>query len=246
MELNIGELLAAARQGIGMTQQQLARVTKLHQGVISEMESGKRVPTVEQLLRLAQTLKVPIQWFLTGSNTVGNEIRDISIQLHELFIVDLHVENEQVPGAFRADEDVIALAASGNSPSPRIIEALPAVLAWNSWRPGLLHEFAKVHDQRASNRLGWLADIALTIHGNQGFPGGCKSTSILEEYLRIVTKSQNDLEDSLGFAEEADKTPPVSRRWKIRYPASLDAFRTRAENLQRLRGRMLSRALSVP
>jgi len=245
MNVNIGHLLTAARQGVGLTQQQLAHATKLHQGVISEMESGKRVPTVEQLLNLARVLKVPIQWFLTGSNQAGNELRDISIQLHDLYLVDLHVENEIVPGAFRADEDVIALAASGNSPSPRVIEALPAVLAWNSWRPGLLHEFAKVHDLRACIRLGWLADIALTIHANQGFPGGCKSTGALEEFVRIVAKIEPGLDDSLGLAVGTEPLPPVSRRWKIHYPASLETFRKRAEHLLSMRGKTLSRARRV-
>lgn len=243
---DFGDKLSAARQGRGLTQAALARSTKIYQSVISDLESGKRQPTFVMLVKLATALKVPIQWFLTGSDYVGSEISDISIQLQFLGIVDLHVENEHVPGAFRTDEDVMAIAVSGNVPSPRIIEAMPAVLAWNMWKPALLLAFAKERDTRASIRLAWIADIVLTIHRNQEFPGDCKSTKSLEDYIGIVSETKPITVDTMGLSAGDEPLPPVSRRWKIQYPSALEKFRERANRLQRMRAGILSRALRAP
>ncbi len=242
---DFSELLAAARQGRGLTQGQLAKATRLYQSVISELESGKRKPTFSITKQLALVLKVPIQWFLTGSDYAGKELPDISVQLQTLGIVDLHVANERVPGAFRPNEEIIALSISGNAPSPRIVEAIPAVLAWNRWEPELLFAFGKVHDARTRIRLAWLADVALTIHAHQGFPGGCLFPNTLETYIRIVGDTPPEIEDTLEFSE-TNRAPPVARRWKIRYAAPLETFRVRAKHLLSLRANILTRALSVP
>jgi transcriptional regulator with XRE-family HTH domain len=242
VDQEFGQRLAAARQGHGFTQSQLARATDFHQSLISDLETGKRLPTFSQAVKLASALKVSLQCFLTLSDYVGSDVPDISIQLAYLGLTDLQVENERVPGAFRPHEDVLALVVAGNAPAPRIVEAMPALLAWNDWDPNLLLAFAKKHDERARARLGWLADIALTIHQGQGFPGGC-NVPRLEAYIRLVSP---EAEDTFGFTRGAESLPPVSLRWKVRYPASLDTFRDRAERLQALRRQRLIRSLSVP
>jgi transcriptional regulator with XRE-family HTH domain len=230
--IEFGSLLSAARHRQGLTQRQLAKATRIHQSAIADLESSKRVPSLALLLRIAGALKVPIQWFLTGSEYVGGEIADIAIQLQHLGIVDLHVTNERVPGAFRRDEEVIAISVSGNSPSARIIEAIPAVLAWNKWNPTLLRAHARVQGGFTAHRIGWLADIAITIHRNQGFPGGCPSLRRLESYVRRVQPPEGI--DHLGFSPEPIALPPVSFRWKMHYPADLKVFRERAEHLHTL------------
>src|ERR1700693_5748905 len=101
---NFGNHLAAARLTSGFTQGQLAQASQLHQSTISAIENGKRFPTVAQWLQLATALNIPLQRFLTGANVVGDELGDISSQLHALGVADLHVATERVPGAFRHDE----------------------------------------------------------------------------------------------------------------------------------------------
>lgn len=233
MNIHFGRYLQAARERRGLSQRQLASATSMHQSDISQMEQGKRLPGFEQLLNLADSLKVPLQWFLTGSNTAGIELPDLAFHLQQLGIADLHVENARVPGSFRHDAETIALALMGNAPAARIIEALPAVLAWNPYTLTGLIAFADLYDPRVKYRLGWFADIALTINAGQGFPGGISNIMWLEKIVREVGYPRD--EDPLGFADFGAKRPPVTIRWKIGYPAPLASFRERAERLYSLR-----------
>jgi transcriptional regulator with XRE-family HTH domain len=230
---DFGNNLTTARLNIGFTQGQLAQATGLHQSVISAIENGKRLPTIPQWLQLAGVLNVSLQWFLTGTNTVGFELPDLAPHLAQLGIADLHIENKRVPGAFRHDAETIVLALSGYAPSPRILEAIPAVLAWNPISPIHLLTFADLYDRRILYRLAWLADIALTLNQGRAFPGGCVNLWSLEHLVREVPRPTD--EDSLGFASSESERPPVTLRWKIGYPAPLAAFRERAERLHALR-----------
>ncbi len=106
---DFGNHLLAARLNCRFTQEQLAQASGLHQSILSAIENGKRLPTIPQWLQLAKVLKVSLQWFLTGTNRVGNDLPDISIELQTLGIGDLHVTNERVPGSFFPhDEEIIA------------------------------------------------------------------------------------------------------------------------------------------
>lgn len=228
-----GKYLLNARERRVLSQRQLAAAADMHQSDISQMEQGKRLPSFEQLQKLAGILKVSLQWFLSGANVPCDEIEAITFQLQDLGIVDLHAENARVPGAFRPTEEVIALTLVGNAPPARIIEAIPAVLAWNYWHPFLLRANARIQGKRIEQRLAWLADIAITIHKGQGFPGGCPSLRILEAYVRTVKPAEED--DVFEYAGGFTELPPVSLRWKMHYPAKLAAFRDRAERLHELR-----------
>jgi hypothetical protein len=199
------------------------------------------VPTLPQVLRLARALTVPVQWFFSGSVVAGQELPDLALQLQWLGIVDLVVPAAVVPGAFLPAEQVLALAVSGSQPNPRVIEAIPAVLAWNRWRPSRLREYSRPRGSRPSIRLAWLADVALTIHRTSGFPGGCPQHQSLESFVRSLSQANLSLtSDDLG-RPGADRTlPPVSKRWRIRYDAPLSAFLERAKHLnsQREPGRL--------
>lgn len=241
-----GKNLFAARARLGLTQKELATAIGAGQAHISQMESGQRIPSAEQWLRLADALHVSMQWFLTGSNRPGLELRDIAVQLQELGIRDLHVEGAVVPCAFMPPEQVVVAALGGDSPSPRIIEAMPTVLAWNAWDVPLLRAYSEQGGVRMLNRLQWLADVALTIHRNQGFPGGCPALMTLEtltvegpqKALRPKNISAFPLSvegyDSLGTKTNYRDVPPVARRWDIAYPGPLSVFHERAKHLHSL------------
>jgi transcriptional regulator with XRE-family HTH domain len=243
--LNFGRNLLYARVRAGLSQLQLAKGTGLHQSDISQMEQGKRLPSFAQLLDLAKRLEVSLQYLLTGSNYPATELPDLEFQLRELGIADLHVEDTRVPGAFIHDEEAIVLALVGNSPQARIIEAIPAVLAWNAMKPRALHLFADLRDPRVKYRLAWLADIAITIHQGQGFPGGCPNFSNLETFISKIKPPTQ--EDAFGISREVtQRPPPVTLRWKMGYPAQLAAFRERAERLNALNDAELHRRLRKP
>lgn len=228
-----GEHLLQAREWRKLSQLQLASAAGFHQSSISEFEHGRRLPTLEQAVKLASVLQISLQWFLTGQNAPGTDLADLAFQLHDLGIVDLHVENVRVPGAFRPPEEVVALALAGTTPPARILEAIPAVLAWNSWNTFLLRTFARAQGKRIEARIGWLADIALTIHQGQGFPGGCPAQRALEAYVQHVKPPEEP--DDFRFAPSTTPLPPVSLRWKMHYPVSLATFRDRAQRLHDLK-----------
>jgi transcriptional regulator with XRE-family HTH domain len=230
---HLGLYLADARARCGLTQEQLAERCGLTQAHISRFEQGERWPTLAQLTRLARALGVPLQWFVNGCTRPGNDWRELALELYHLGVVDVLFDTPLAPGAFRPPEQVLALVLRGDRPNPRLVEALPAVLAWNPWHAGLLEAYGSLYDPRGTHRLAWLADVALTIHQHHGFPGGCADEASLADFLKRIPPPQAS--DSLGFPAEGGKVPPVSRRWKITYAADLAVFRSRAEHLHTLR-----------
>ena len=232
----LGKWLRDGRILQGLTQKELANRTDISQPRISGIEKGEMLPTLPQLIGLARVLIVPIQWFFTGSVVPGIDLPDILLELQWLKIVDLYVPESAVPGAFRPVEEVLTLAVRGDQPNSRIIEAIPAVLAWNPWSSSRLREYSRPRNSRTSIRLAWLADVALTIHRTNGFPGGCLQTENLESFVEPLTKATNLTlrNDDLGRPGDEERLPPVSKRWRISYDAPLSSFINRATELNSL------------
>jgi transcriptional regulator with XRE-family HTH domain len=232
----LGAHIQQARRGLGLSQADLAGRASLSQAEISYFESGRRRPSLDQLLRIAKALDVSLQWLLTGSDRAGESLAGIAIELRQLGIVDLWVKGAVVPGAFRRPEEVIALALSAREPDPRVVEAIPAVLAWNEINPTLLRAYGAV--TRTTARIAWLADVALAIERGGGFPGGCRKEP-LERFLASLEKagkrSVAPAWDDLGKPASGPPTSPIWKRWHIRYDASLGEFEERAGHLRRLR-----------
>jgi transcriptional regulator with XRE-family HTH domain len=230
---DLSKHLVKARFWRGLSQQELAEKCGLDKAHISLFETGKRQPRLAQLVRLAQALQVPLQWFLTGSVKPGKALEGIAMELFNLGVVDLWVGNARVPGAFRPPEQVVALAVRGARPEPRLLWAIPAVFAWNRWNPNLLEGWGR--ESRVLQRIAWLADIAITIHHDRGFPGGCPGEDDLAEFIRRLPLPQT-LDD---FSEPSPEEPqnPLWKRWKINYAGSgnVCTFQERAEELHRLR-----------
>jgi transcriptional regulator with XRE-family HTH domain len=201
----------------------------LSQTQVSLFEAGRRLPSLDQFVRLARALDVPLQRMLTGADRPGDVVRDYAVELRRLGAADLWVADALVPGAARRPEEVIALAASGSSPEPRIVETLPALLSWNEIHPTILKAYALT--MRTRYRLAWLADIALAIDRQRGFPGGCRRDS-LERYLkRVACPPQDAPWDDLGRPGDVPPASPLWKRWKVSYDASVDTFERRAGEL---------------
>lgn len=151
-------------------------------------------------------------------------------------MADLWVRNAVVPCAFRRTEEILALAVQGPEPDPRVVLAMPAVLAWNGWSRPVLKAFARAAEPRARvlPRLAWLADVALAIDRRRGFPGGCRATQ-LADFLRGVPAPPRDAAwDDLGRPTSEDPGGPLWRRWRINFDADLDQFERRAVALAEL------------
>lgn len=231
----IPERLAAARRENGLSQGQLAERCRLQRQQINYFETGARTPSLTQLLKIARALDLPVQRFLSGYDRPGNATRDIAIELRHLGLNDLWVDSPTVPGAFRHPEEVVALALTAKAPEARILEGIPAVLAWNRWKDILLLAFAREHRGTTLFRLAWLADVALALDRIGGFPGGCPGKEDLTAFVKRVKKPAIDRWDAVGAAADDLPTSPIWRRWRISYAANLATFRKRAEGLVSLR-----------
>ena len=121
-----------------------------------------------------------------GSDRPGIELRDIAIELRNLRNRGSMGEGCPCAGAFRRPEEVIALVLAPEEPAPRIVEAVPALLAWNEIDPILLQAHGLTHGPRTCTRLAWLADVTLAIDKHGGFPGGC-SREALVRFTRLVS-----------------------------------------------------------
>lgn len=229
---NLGPSLICTRHERGLSQSELATRCGLSQAQVSYFEVGQRRPTLDQLLRIARALGCSVQKLLSGSDRPGSRLPDIAVELRRLGLVDLWVREPIVPGAFRASEEVIALAVSTGEPEPRVVEAIPAILAWNEISPGLLKAYGLLARPGALRRLAWLADIAVAIENRGGFPGGCRS-DLLKRFLKIVRISAggNVKWDDLGHPTAMPPTSPIWKRWRINYDADLNIFELRARQL---------------
>jgi transcriptional regulator with XRE-family HTH domain len=212
----------------------LAERSHLQRQQITYFESGARTPSVAQVLRIARALDIPLHRLLRGSDRAGSAIRDIAIELRSLGIIDLWVESPVVPGAFRRPEEIVTLAVSGKEPDARIVEAVPALLAWNRWNGVLLRAFARAAGRLTLYRMAWLAEVTLALERTGGFPGGCPGKEDLIAFVKRIKKPAADRWDDLGRPSGRPPTSPIWKRWRINYSADLATFRGRAESLVKL------------
>jgi hypothetical protein len=128
---------------------------------------------------------------------------------------------------------VITLALSGAIPDARVVETVPALLSWNALKPALLRAYGIVTE--TTRRLAWLADVALAVDRQGGFPAGCRRDP-LERFLKTVEMPGERTEwDDLGHPGETAPASPLWRRWRINYGATLEDFARRARQLDAAR-----------
>jgi transcriptional regulator with XRE-family HTH domain len=240
---DLGAHLLRARLDRGLSQGMLARRCNLAQSQVSWFESGRRRPSLEQFVRIARALDLPLQRLLSGTDRPGVGLADLALELRRLGAVDLWIDGATVPGAARRPEEVIALAVSGPGPDPRVVEAIPALLSWNGINPSILRAFGAA--TKTAYRLAWLADVALTIERRKGFPGGCRREP-LERFLKAIGPPPGEAAwDDLGKPVQGTPSSPVWRRWKIRYGATADDFDRRAKDLASIGGPAEARSRSA-
>lgn len=221
--------LVLTRLERGLSQGKLARECGLSQVQVSLFESGRRLPSLDQFVRLARALDVPLQRLISGADRPGKSLKDLAVELRRLGAVDLWVAEAAVPGAARRPEEVIALVLSGENPDSRVVETVPALLSWNEINPAILRAHGTA--TKTLHRLAWLADVALAIDRQKGFPGGCRRAALLRFLKAVKLPLKTAAWDDLGRSAGDKPTSPIWRRWKISYEASITDFERRAEEL---------------
>jgi putative transcriptional regulator len=235
----IGSHLKEARTAAGLTQTQLARISGIPRQKIVRIEGGHTVPSITTTVRLASALKVPLEALVNGRLYPARSLRGIAFELYHLGIRDLVVSDAIVPGSFRRPEQIVVLALKGDRPDPRVVEAIPFVLARRRMNVPITLAFSKLLDPRVVTRLAWLSDIVLTLSKRSDFPLEIISEKQLSGFVRAAEDSSErparkpTEPDSLGHPVERNREP-VWRRWNITYAATLREFLERATTLYEL------------
>src|SRR5262245_11473523 len=174
--------LKTARKAAGLTQPLLSRLTGIARSQIAKAETGKYIPNLIEAERLARALRVPWERIISGRFRPRIGLRGIALELYHLGITDLRITESQVPGAFRRPEQILGLALRGDRPDPRVIEAIPFVLARQTLSVPLTLAFADYYDKRTRARLGWLSEITLALDRTNRLPIAIESEQQLSQF----------------------------------------------------------------
>ncbi len=209
--LALGRSVRMHRVARGWRQADLARRCGVAQSLISTWESGRRRPDLDQVLRLAMALDVPVLQLVEGHATLTETPAGV---LAELRWYGLDLAGAKAPlWAVRPAEEILPAALV--DPRPRVIDRLPALFFLQpSLDGGLLHAHARRRD--VVLRLGWLADVARALVR--------RGTGAQTRALAALTLEPDSRRswDSLGYpAVSRNRLPPIWKRWKIDYDRDL-------------------------
>ena len=94
---------------------------------------------------------MPMERVTTGRWRPKSDLRGIAFELYQLGIRDLEVAGAFVPGAFRLPEQILVIALQGDQPEPRVVEAVPSILARRRLKVPLTEAFADYYDCAAEH-----------------------------------------------------------------------------------------------
>ncbi len=115
----------------------------------------------------------------------------------------------------------MVIALSGERPEPRVVEAVPFLLARHKFRASLTAAFAKYHDKRVRTRLAWLSEITTALSRSSAMPLSVESETSLKSLIAQGVKGTDP--DSLGHPATG-KLSPIWHRWNITYAGTIDDF----------------------
>jgi transcriptional regulator with XRE-family HTH domain len=147
-DVYIGKLITQRRTELGLTQAQLAKNMGLIQSLISAYERGILRMTVEMLVRFAQVLNVPVQYFLSADKPnpetkfsfkitkrmAGIAKLSAQTQRHLLRVIDIYINSEtsdeQNDSTPEAKEEELNNALRPLRKQHSLEKREPASLAW--------------------------------------------------------------------------------------------------------------------
>ena len=106
----LGTRIAALRRNAGLSQAQLAKLLKISPSAMGMYEQGRREPSGELLVAIANTLQVSVDYLLTGkANTPGEKTSAAGALLHCLADLDKRVPARS--NTFTRQELIVLFAA---------------------------------------------------------------------------------------------------------------------------------------
>ncbi len=214
--------------GLALKQSQVARLADLSRLKVGRAELGQYVPRFDETVRLAAALKLSLSELAYDRPRPSNHLRGFAIELYQLGICDLEVSGVEAPGSLRRPEEVVVLAVRGDRPEPRVIEAMPLVLARQRLRSFMLDAFVKLYDIRVGPRLGWLCELTLSLARHPSFPVELRSQAKLEILSKKWGRSADT--DSLGHPTSTT-VPPIWKRRNISYAGRPEDFMLRTREV---------------
>ena len=77
----VGKNIKKAREGKGLSQEQLAERLNVTRQAVSNWERGKSEPDIETLQRLSEVLEVSVEELIYGETTVKEKARNWSVKI---------------------------------------------------------------------------------------------------------------------------------------------------------------------
>ena len=106
----LGTRIAALRRSAGLSQSQLAEKVKISPSAIGMYEQGRREPSGELLVAIANALQVSVDYLLTGkADTPGEKVSAAGALLHCLADLDKRIPARS--NAFTRQELIVLFAA---------------------------------------------------------------------------------------------------------------------------------------
>jgi transcriptional regulator with XRE-family HTH domain len=233
----IGAWLKDARNDVGLTLSELAKLTGISVASLSRFEADRAEPGFGEVCVIAQQLGWPLLHFAAGRKRKGDDARALVTELHFWGLRDIVLVERILLGEVRTFEELFADSIARNLDT-RILEALPALLLKNPFETQeLLVQSAAYNCIR---RLGWIAEIAHEI--GQKLPrhviqpeAGRRLQSVQSAAWKEQAPAELDYIGPLASQNFRDRvwndSPPIARRWKIACDISLDQFLVRAESV---------------
>lgn len=98
----VGANIRRLRKQVGYEQTKLAAFANLHPAQIAHYERGDRMPTIQNLVKIAYALRYSVQYLIFGEEyDPGLDLRDIDPEAQYIL--------RQLANKFRADEKMVSL-----------------------------------------------------------------------------------------------------------------------------------------
>lgn len=244
IDVDLGPRLLKARTHRFLTLSALSKRTGVSESSLSRFESGVSAPSFADVCSIARALGWPLLFFATGHERTGSDPRHLAAHLRFWGLSDQPAD--ALIGESRTFEEIVLEVLSDHS-TPRLVEAVPALLLRNDFDEKVLLQRAEERGLRA--RVGWACELAEWIASNLHLSS--IRPDALPKLCELRKKSFDfmmpDVWDVIGegstFEEDHDpagwkrikraiaKTPDLTKKWWIVFETSQERFLDRAKEI---------------
>jgi|DewCreStandDraft_4_1066084.scaffolds.fasta_scaffold05341_2 transcriptional regulator with XRE-family HTH domain len=89
---NLGLKIRFYRENSGLTQEQLSELINISQNFLSQIENGRRAPSLKTIIKISEVLKMPI--FLLFQFDDSNKVKNNILQKYEPLINSLNKKEQ--------------------------------------------------------------------------------------------------------------------------------------------------------